>query len=342
MVTRENDHCPDCGLIRPLEKPPVKIDPKASASQMGVAGCLGSIGWVVLSFIIYASAINSQQNPYSSYTRETDRIVGLFLLSILVGPIVIAVLSVMKHKKNVAPSPSPQEVKPNLRSSEQLIKKRISEITVRVNQIKSVLGKADKSEGEQWEQVRRTLKSTLKTLQQQHTRYSAKLLEIEVVRWQNKLPPLIADEDTLTYELIEKRLVSVKAALQEGQRARTTLQQLRKSIGPTSDIEELSNRVDETISSCSKLQDALIGRQAVLALKGVSPIQESAIQTSKPISALRQMEAFNTQVAITDFSSSFQKLEAEYVRLQAEEEVVDQVSEDINRADRAIDELRDG
>lgn len=46
-----------------------------------------------------------------------------------------------------------------------------------------------------------------------------------------------------------------------------------------------------------------------------------------------ESEVFNTQVALTDFSASFDELESEYVRLQTEEDVAGRVSEIIGRAE---------
>jgi len=49
--------------------------------------------------------------------------------------------------------------------------------------------------------------------------------------------------------------------------------------------------------------------------------------------AIRKSEVFNIQIAITDFSASFDELESEYMRVQTEEGVAQQVSEIIKRMD---------
>ncbi len=50
----------------------------------------------------------------------------------------------------------------------------------------------------------------------------------------------------------------------------------------------------------------------------------------------REIEIFNIQVAITDFSSSFDELEAEYARLQSEEDVAQQIGHILEKADNQI------
>jgi len=111
------------------------------------------------------------------------------------------------------------------------------------------------------------------------------------------------------------------------------LDEQRRVIGSVPDIEELSQRLSEIQESMRKLRDALVGRQAVLALKGITPLDDALAPVSPPVAAIRESEVFNIQVAITDFSTSFDELEFEYMRVQTEEDVAQKVSEIINRAE---------
>ena len=175
-------------------------------------------------------------------------------------------------------------------------------------------------------------------------------MEIEIVRWQNKLAPLIFETDDLSYEEIDKRLIAIEKARIDGKQMLERLQNLQKlrarigstssvqelsRIGSFTDAQELSNRIEETIASCTKLHDALLSQQAVIALKGVTPLKDALTPTEKPMGSLRELEVFNIQVAITDFSSSFKELEAEYVRVQSEDDVGQQISQMIERAENS-------
>jgi hypothetical protein len=105
-------------------------------------------------------------------------------------------------------------------------------------------------------------------------------------------------------------------------------------IGTHTDIKELYNRIEETIASITKLNDALLTQQAVIALKGVSPLNDALNPVQKPTASLRELEVFNVQVAITDFSSSFKELEAEYMRVKSEEAVGKHVNQLLERIER--------
>ena len=98
-----------------------------------------------------------------------------------------------------------------------------------------------------------------------------------------------------------------------------------ESIGDTSDFKELAVRLEETLVSCKRVHDGLVGRQAVLALKGLSPLEETAMAIPSPTAERRATEVFNTEVALTDFSSSFEELEGEYARLQSEGQVAQEI-----------------
>jgi hypothetical protein len=77
----------------------------------------------------------------------------------------------------------------------------------------------------------------------------------------------------------------------------------------------------------TKLHDALVGRQAVLALEEVGPLDEALAPVAAQLAGGSEAEVFNIQVAITDFSNSFAELESEYLRVQAEEDVVKQLKQ---------------
>lgn len=69
-----------------------------------------------------------------------------------------------------------------------------------------------------------------------------------------------------------------------------------------------------------------------MALQGVSPVREALSPASYPTAGKLEGEVFNAQVAITDFSSSFAELEAEYTRLQGEDDVAREIGRILEKA----------
>jgi hypothetical protein len=162
-----------------------------------------------------------------------------------------------------------------------------------------------------------------------------------MVRWQNKLLPFIFETKELSYTEIEYHLGEIEKAREVGKKMLERLkmlQKLREKIDSDSsgqelsgmisstDVQELSKRIEETIVSCTTLHDALLSQQAVIALKGITSLQDALNPIQKPTASLRELEVFNAQVAITDFSASFRELEAEYVRVRSEEDVGQQIN----------------
>lgn len=206
-----------------------------------------------------------------------------------------------------------------LRQSEQTIMQRLVEMKQREQQIEAVLARTGREGGGRLAGVREALGHARQTLALQHARYGLKLVEIEAARWQNKLAPLIYNLDELNFEQNENRLRAVEAARKEGGLIRSKAAKYRPALGATGEVEDFERRVDETLQSCEKIHEALVGRQAELALRGLSPLQDAlhdAGQLTPPTTG--GIDVFNIQVSITDFSSSFDELEAEYRRVRDE------------------------
>ena len=82
---------------------------------------------------------------------------------------------------------------------EDVIRKRIAELSLRERQVNAVLVRVKQNTGAQWRKMCATLEASIQTLQRQHARYSAKSVEIDTVRLQNKLAPLIYDTDKFSF-----------------------------------------------------------------------------------------------------------------------------------------------
>lgn len=339
-VRRQDEYCPNCGIVRPQERLPEEEYLTKVALDPGQHGCfLLLIYMIVMSLlVVFIAPTGLGRGLGAGGTTVLTMVAALF--------IVIGAFKLLKRGVGILPDRN-LRLGRSLRQNEQTIGWRVKDIDNRRSQIQSVIvrvyknlahasgaGAADAMK--QWDAVRARLDEVDGTLKQHRARYGAKMLEIEAVRWQNGLTPLLYGWEGLSYEGSEKRLKALDEATAAGLGLRKKLDAERKTLGDTPDAADLSIRIDETLASCKKVHDGLVGRQAVLALKGISPLKDASRPVPIPTSERREMEVFNIQVAISDFSSSFEELEAEYARLQSEEDVAQEVGRIIERADDHI------
>jgi hypothetical protein len=304
--------CPDCGLLHPLETFNIITNDYSFLIKAVVAvtilvcaiyfGNLAGFGGVVccalpvgigLAFF-FGTISKAIADALSKRSRES-------------GEKILA--------KRRSPSPESLVYKANV------IKRRTSELREREQQVKNVLKRVSENEGPQWDQVRSTLEATRQSLKRQIAQYSTKPLEIELVRLQNRVASLVYSTDTLSYAEIDDQLAVVNACKGQLANISSELQKQQQVLSDCGQVAELSQRVRDFERSMKTLQDALVGRQAVLAIKGISPLDDAIAPIAAPVLELRKSEVFNIQVAITDFSTSFQELESEYARIQTEEDV---------------------
>lgn len=323
-VTPQDGRCANCGVLQPLES--LKVRGEDYSFVIAIA--------IIAAILIPAFYFGSQAGLGGIICCAFP--VGLVIAFFFggIGKAISDALSRRSQKyverevaNRMAPYPE------SLAYKENIIKQRISELSRREEQVNAVLDRAKQNTSEQWEQVRATLEASGQTLKRQHARYNAKSVEIDTVRLQNRIAPFIYDTERFSYEQIDARLKTIEEAQDNAVKLGKQLDQQRRVLGNLPDIEELSQRLSEIQGSMRKLLDALVGRQAVLALKGITPLDDALAPVSPPLTAIRESEVFNIQVAITDFSASFDELESEYIRVQSEEDVAKKVSEIINRAE---------
>lgn len=219
---------------------------------------------------------------------------------------------------------------------EGIIQKRKSELSNREQKVNGVLEKAKLNTDEKWKQVCIALENSIKTLKRQEAKYNLKGIEIKMVRLQNELAPFVYESEGFSYEAITSNLKIVEKAEALANDFAAQLDNQLMVLDNASESAELNQRLDEIKESIHKLHDAFLGRQAVLALQDIKPLDDALNPVLPPVKAIKESEVFNTQVAITDFYSSFTELESEYMRIQAEEDVAKQVDKIINETNKPI------
>lgn len=318
-VTRQDKHCPNCGVVEPragglmLDPIPdgdpaglVENPPATEAARALVGGVLGAI--------FGASIVGG--GPGVAVGVALGVVAGVNM-DMMFGFPFPADQSARRFLGSTVPTSC-------LRQDEQTIQQRLEAITAREKQ----LGEARQrvlAEGEagQWQTVRVTLESASQILRRQRERYRAKLWEIALVRWQNTLEPLTSDWDDLSHEECNRRLQTVASARTRGEAFLREWEQA--DLTATPEGQDRISRLRAALDTCEQLRQALVVQQAALAVRGIAPVDEAMQPVLSPGASLKQLDLFNARAAIGEFSSAFGELEAEYARLQSEEEMAERV-----------------
>jgi hypothetical protein len=326
-VTAQDATCPNCGIPKPYrERPVTELAVNLSSEWVGCYVILSIFALAIVLTVVSVNIVGRVKSPV------------LFVIVIMAVSIATPLL-VYRHLRRKAglimdrppDTEAPASMSLTLKSSEAIIEQRVRELKERDQQLGAVMTRARQNKGEQWDRVRRTLTEALDTVRGQSTRYQMKLTEIKLVRWQNRLAPMLYGWEGLSFNQNEARLKALEAKRTIGAEIEAKVAQYRKDLGDAPDVRELARRLEETIASYEKVHEGLVARQAVLALQGISPVSEALSPSSYPTGGKREGEVFNAQVAITDFSSSFAELEAEYTRLQSESDVAQEIGRILER-----------
>lgn len=314
-VSPRDARCPNCGLLEPLKE--------FESESVGHASASGADNLLAIT-AIFLSVVSS--------VTLSETMPGLWCVTpfIIIGAIWFVSFSNKRAMKNAAAKSkeialhnhvrrvSPPE---SLAYKQDLINRRLTELRERQKKIKSVLERAKQNAGEKWSAVVETLNSTARVLNTQQARYSLKQSEIELVRWQNSLAPLLSDAEDLSYEQLDARLKQLERARFAGKQWLEEFRAHSAPLGETIEVKHLRERATDVLVSINTLHEAYVARQAADALKGITIFDDTAIANSSIGNLLHASDAFNIHVAITDFSAGFDELEMEYARLQSESEI---------------------
>lgn len=205
----------------------------------------------------------------------------------------------------------------------RLIEKRIGELNWRAMKIDSVLDKIKETDSRQLQDVRIRLLSAREVVVSQFARYELQRQKIELVRLQNYVSPYFFELHRLNEIETENGLAVIEQTTREINQIRQNLTRYDAIEFPQKVLPERENflsQIAETKSSCEKLRETLLAKQAMRALHDIQPLEETLnLPNTKDLA--HAAETFNVQSTLTDFSESFDELEREYKRLKAEDEV---------------------
>lgn len=214
-----------------------------------------------------------------------------------------------------------QKVKENLVSRSKLIDHRLFELQRRIASIDTVLERIGQEDTSQLQATRSKLLSAREIVAVQTSRYRLQEAGIVLVRLQNDLHPYLFGLDDLNEFQTEKGLVAVE-------QTKTKIERMTRDLGKnktgeplplSSERQRFDEQLMQTIESCAKLREGLLGVHAVRAIADIHPGAEN-LPDRIDIESAHSVDTFNLQATITDFTESFEELEREYNRLKSEED----------------------
>lgn len=209
---------------------------------------------------------------------------------------------------------------------EKVIKKRIEDLIKRENGIDLVIDRIDRKSSKQLQAARVKLLEAREIVTSQIARYELQKNKIDLVRLQNSVLPYLDGMHRLDEFQIENGIVESEMVTEEINRIRHNLTSYDAIDFPKEtlpDKEGFLDQLKETENSCEQLREVLLTRQAARTLRDIQPVEESLkLPPAKDLA--RQIETFNIEVTLIDFSESFDELEREYKRLKADDEISQQ------------------
>jgi hypothetical protein len=166
-----------------------------------------------------------------------------------------------------------------------------------------------------WERIHQQILQASDTLARQRDRYHVKLWEVTLIRWQNRLDPLVVDWNRLTHDGCSKRLSVLDQIEEEGERFLLAWTDIDLEEYP--DARRCLDRLKASLDACRPLREHLIVKQATLALSGLAPADDAIdpLLSMPPSTA----SAFQARASLADVTSAFAALEGEYDRLRSEQ-----------------------
>lgn len=339
LVTQQDSYCPNCGIAKPHLQ--VSEDYlKSVAYNPGNHGCFFVIVFCIVLFtieLILLSASKGFQNNFG---------VLVLLMFVITTAAFFGGLKILKWGYGVPSDPNVRHT-PNLQHSEEIIRQRLREIEKREARINELISRVRKNSGQHWQSVLKVIEDAAATLVRQGTRYRLKLREINLLRWQNRVMPLITEVNNRSQKEVEERLQALEKEQRNGADVVTSLK-----CFPSSEVTDSVTRVYEVLSACDRVHQSLAKQKEVFliqevlaAVKEASPLADGLRSIQAPIKTNGNLEAINYDVvastinadlnvsdATVEFAASLSELESEYNRLQDEEDIMQDLNRIIEKA----------
>lgn len=209
----------------------------------------------------------------------------------------------------------------SLKESEEIIKKRLSELQAYKQRVEETWLEVSKRKSTNDLQLSsQVLYSAIEVLQGEYKKYQVRLWQIEILRWQNSLEPMLLIQ-VLTYEDLQNHISNLQSKEKEGVFILKNWNE-QKSLIAMSDGIDVTLHLKQILKILEKQIEKLLVKQTKLVVQSISPIEAAF---SFPNTVIYQLDFPNSRHAIGEFSSDLNSLENEYLRLKHEDEAVKEV-----------------
>ncbi len=314
LVTKEDAYCPDCGILAPFpgSENHVYLAKKHEWIMRGLvknSNLLSISAKIAIALQLICLIIYSAN--YGPWSHNALAVVWAIIVA-EGGTVVSILVWIISIYISDGPDFLPTRSDSHLRATDKMIQRRLAEIKARQIEIAQTQARiAGEGSGDRWEKARELLAKSITMLARQRDNYEAQHWEIELIRWQNKLEPLASDLETINREEVDFRRPACAELQDEGRKL------LEEATLVLPEGNDSLNHIREGIASAEDLRQELMAQEALVALRGVTPLDD--VMNTQSVSFDRP-DMFRARVsAMKEIANSFDVLEAEYQRMVAEE-----------------------
>jgi Skp family chaperone for outer membrane proteins len=309
-VRNSDEFCLNCGLK----------DPAKDTFRLGLFSQKRLLfSSIFIFFLISSLVVNALTPAFDGFTAF--RILFVSLWSVVVGSflglafnyIVVAELNSQYLVNRFLYN------KNNLIDRNKTISKRMTELQSRLAKLENVINRIGIAKTQNLQSVQQKLVSARKILSNHFLRYKLQQQRIELIRSQNKISPYVENVERLNEFETENGIVTAGHTIEK---VTSIEQELARDFPAQIEAEKqhFIEQLKQTENVCEKLREVLLSKQAMRALKDISPLDDLNL-LPQTVDLSHASETFSIQATLTDFSDSFEQLESEYRRIIDESEV---------------------
>lgn len=303
LVTQSDETCPNCGISHPN-------------SALGAISSAFTLG----------PEMNDATRAFIG--AFIGAVLGALLMQgigVAVGVAVGVSLGILLGADRSTANKLTQRSTVSLREIERRVGERLLELRHRERRLNETRTQwerrgAEFGRDDTWSKIQAQLVSASDTLARQRDKYHIKLWEVTLIRWQNRLDPLVVDWNQLTHEECSRRLTRLDKVETEGRNFLTVWSGIDLDDYP--DATRCLARLRASLDACDPLRQHLVVTQAAMALQGLEPVEDAL--DPRLVLPPSTAAAFQARASLKDVSSAFMVLESEYDRLRSEQKFADE------------------
>jgi len=312
LVAIGEKFCPGCGLVRPYYRT-AKL--RYSALEILLAGV--SLFFIVeVTIVIIAIKLGSP-------------IQGLPLFELVFAVSVPLLITIIMGYRYLYLRRSGK----SLSDIERKVKLRTDEIVAKLDQVTDTLRMVEAEKGDDWRTTENILRNRLLSLCQHKDEYTIKHVEIMTARWQNALLPASNIENVLSYQSAAERVSKLDDSIRHGASLIGQMRPLARVPSGASLVE----KIRAILSSCEKLRQEILARQAALAIEGTGNLTDVLNPISVPNKHDREHFNFVALVDMQNLADEFNRLEHSYLSLQVEDDTSSMIGDTVANAQRTFE-----